>query len=117
MPPFSEPDAAAEPVPDVFAEIADIAAQVCVKIDGSFVRGSAGDRINEAVVDAIARLAQAVGAYTVAESVETGASLERMKALGIDFAQGYGLHRPEPYAELAARMHYAPANACSVHAA
>ena len=88
-----------------------------VKIDGSFVRGSGEDPVNAAVVDAIARLAKAVGAYTVAESVESRASLERMAALGVDFAQGHALHRPEPYADLAARMDYARALACSVHAA
>ena len=78
-----------------------------VKIDGSFVRGSGSDRIDHAVVDAIQRLAQAAGAKTIAESVESRETFERLCALGIDLAQGYVIHRPEPYVELAERMDYA----------
>ena len=78
-----------------------------VKIDGSFIRGSANDRVDHAAVDAIRRLAQAVGAKTIAESVESTESLERVRGLGIDFAQGYVIHSPEPYPELAERMEYA----------
>ena len=78
-----------------------------VKIDGSFVRGSGADRIDHAVVDAIRRLAHAVDAKTIAESVESRETLERLRDLGIDFAQGYVIHRPEPYVELAERMDYA----------
>ena len=78
-----------------------------VKIDGSFVRGSAGDRVDHAVVEAIRKLAHAVGAKTIAESVESRETCERLRGLGIDFAQGHVIHRPEPYGELAERMDYA----------
>jgi EAL domain-containing protein (putative c-di-GMP-specific phosphodiesterase class I) len=78
-----------------------------VKIDGSFVRGSGTDRIDHAAVDAIRRLAHAVEAKTIAESVENRETFDRVRDLGIDFAQGYVIHRPEPYLELAARMDYA----------
>jgi len=78
-----------------------------VKIDGSFVRGSGTDRVDHAAVDAIRRLAHAVGAKTIAESVESRETYERVRDLGIDFAQGYVIHRPEPYPELAERMDYA----------
>jgi diguanylate cyclase (GGDEF)-like protein len=78
-----------------------------VKIDGSFVRGSGTDRVDSAVVDAIRRLAHAVGAKTIAESVESRETYDRVRELGIDFAQGYVIHRPEPYPELAGRMDYA----------
>jgi diguanylate cyclase (GGDEF)-like protein len=78
-----------------------------VKIDGSFVRGSGTDHVDSAVVDAIRRLAHAVGAKTIAESVESRETYDRVRELGIDFAQGYVIHRPEPYPELAGRMDYA----------
>jgi len=78
-----------------------------VKIDGSFVRGSGADRVDHAVVDAIRRLAHAVGAKTIAESVESRETFERVRELGIDFAQGHVIHRPEPYPALAERMDFA----------
>ena len=77
-----------------------------LKIDGEVVRGSATDQVDGAVVDAIQRLALAIGAKTIAESVESPAAFERVRALGIDFAQGFGIHAPEPYPALARRMDY-----------
>jgi diguanylate cyclase (GGDEF)-like protein len=88
-----------------------------LKIDGGFVRGAADDRIDLAVVDAIRRLAQAAGAQTIAECVETPSILERVRSLGIDFGQGHMLHSPEPYASLAERMDYPAPERCVVHAA
>jgi EAL domain-containing protein (putative c-di-GMP-specific phosphodiesterase class I) len=77
-----------------------------LKIDGSFVRGSSRDAVDRAAVDAARRLAEAVGAKTIAECVESPDTLERMRALGIDFAQGHLIHMPEPYSALAERMGY-----------
>ena len=77
-----------------------------LKIDGAYVRGSRTDGVDYAVVDAIQRLARAVGAKTIAESVESEETLRQMRDLGIDFVQGYAIHRPEPYGELATRMQY-----------
>jgi diguanylate cyclase (GGDEF)-like protein len=88
-----------------------------IKIDGSFVRGSGEDAVDRAVVDAIQRLARAVGARTIAESVETEESERRLRELGIDFAQGNYIHRPEAYAHLAPRMNYVRAENCAVQAA
>ena len=87
-----------------------------LKIDGSFVRGSHGDRVDLAAVDAASRLARAVGAKTIAESVESHETLERMRAIGIDFAQGHLLHMPEPYAALADRMDYPRVAGCALAA-
>ena len=84
-----------------------------LKIDGSFVRGAADDPVNQAVLDAICRLARAVGARTIAESVENAEALERLRAQGIDFGQGYVIHVPEPYADLAARMGYPRQERCA----
>ncbi|MGI8933357.1 MAG: hypothetical protein ACR2FS_04715 [Phormidesmis sp.] len=35
-------------------------------------------------------------AYTIAEFVENEAILEKLKGLGIDYAQGYGVTEPKP---------------------
>jgi diguanylate cyclase (GGDEF)-like protein len=89
-----------------------------LKIDGSFVRGIAEDRIDRAAVTAIQQLSQAAGAKTIAESVESLEILERVRSMGIDFGQGYIIHPPEPYAALATRMNYPTSpTTCVVHAA
>ena len=88
-----------------------------IKIDGSFVRNVHDDALSRAVVDAIQRLARAVGATTIAESVESARTLKHVSDLGIDFAQGFAIHAPEPYRDFAERMHYANVHGCAVHAA
>lgn len=88
-----------------------------LKIDGAFVRGSGHDAVDLAAVDAARRLARAVGALTIAESVESAEILSRMTDLGIEFAQGRFIHSPEPYSALAARMDYPYPVSCAVAAA
>ena len=48
------------------------------------------------MVEAINRLGGALGLKTIAEFVETEATLQRLRDIGVDFAQGYAIHRPEP---------------------
>jgi two-component system, chemotaxis family, CheB/CheR fusion protein len=67
-----------------------------LKIDGHFVQDLPADPFDDAVVQAIQRIAVALGLRTIAESVESEAILERVKAIGIDFAQGYTLAVPKP---------------------
>ena len=51
-------------------------------------------------VDVINRLAHALGLQTVAEFVDSEAVLHKLHELGVDYAQGYHLHKPQPVAEL-----------------
>lgn len=67
-----------------------------LKIDLSIVRELHRDLYQRAVVDSISRLGCGIGAQVVAEGVETEAELTSLEALGIDFAQGFHFHRPEP---------------------
>jgi EAL domain-containing protein (putative c-di-GMP-specific phosphodiesterase class I) len=46
-------------------------------------------------VDAINRISHILGMHTVAESVEDAATLDMIKALGIDYVQGYFIAKPE----------------------
>jgi diguanylate cyclase (GGDEF)-like protein/PAS domain S-box-containing protein len=69
-----------------------------LKIDGAFVRNLAHDRIDAAMVEAIQRVGQVMGLQTIAEFVEDDAILQRLRELGVDFAQGYGIHAPQPLA-------------------
>lgn len=69
-----------------------------LKIDGSFVREMLDDPVNLVMIEAIQRIGQAMGKRTIAEFVESEAMLERLRGLGIDYAQGHYIARPMPFA-------------------
>ncbi|MCC5809155.1 MAG: EAL domain-containing protein [Ectothiorhodospiraceae bacterium] len=66
-----------------------------LKIDGQFVQTLLSDEVNQAVVESIHRVATAMGIRTIAEFVEDHALAARLREMGIDYGQGYGLHKPE----------------------
>lgn len=67
-----------------------------LKIDGSFIKNIDREKIDQELVTCMHRIAYALGVKTVAEWVENDAILQTLKQLGIDYAQGYGIHQPEP---------------------
>lgn len=67
-----------------------------LKIDGSFVRDLDDSGLAQAVVRSIADIGHVLGKATVAEQVETESQRERMRLMGVDFAQGYLFGRPQP---------------------
>ena len=67
-----------------------------LKIDQSFVAGIATDPNDRAIVDSIARLAEAFGLALVAEGVEFRDQAECLLALGCHRAQGFFFSRPIP---------------------
>jgi diguanylate cyclase (GGDEF)-like protein/PAS domain S-box-containing protein len=69
-----------------------------LKIDGQFVTGLLDDPLDDVAVRCFVEVAQAVGLKTVAEFVERIEVRDRLLQLGVDYAQGYLLHRPEPLA-------------------
>ena len=71
-----------------------------LKIDGQFVRDLVDDPLDEAAVRCFADVAKVMGLTTVAEFVDKPAVLERLHAMGVDFAQGYLLHEPAPIGQL-----------------
>ena len=68
-----------------------------LKIDGSFVQHLATDETDKAMVRAITDVGQTLGKIMVAEFVEDQQSLEYLKQLGVEYVQGYHLHRPEKF--------------------
>ncbi len=66
-----------------------------LKIDGSFVRQMLHNTVDHAMVDAINRIGHIMGIKTIAEFVESDAMLARLREMGVDYAQGYGVHKPE----------------------
>ena len=71
-----------------------------VKIDGSFVRDIVTDRNSLATVKAIVELAKTLSMETVAEYVESDAILAMVRKLGVDFAQGFAIGKPQPLDKL-----------------
>lgn len=65
-----------------------------LKIDQSFVRDMDNGDADKAMVNAIVRMAQAMGLRITAEGVETQEQLKFLQALGCDEAQGYYFSRP-----------------------
>ncbi len=60
-----------------------------VKIDGVFVREMLDNRTDYAMVEAINSIGHVMGLYTVAEYVENEATLNILREMGVDFAQGH----------------------------
>jgi diguanylate cyclase (GGDEF)-like protein/PAS domain S-box-containing protein len=74
-----------------------------LKIDGHFVTGVIDDPLDELAVRCFVQVAEVIGLGTVAEFVESASVLERLRQIGVHYAQGYYLHRPEPFETLMAR--------------
>jgi diguanylate cyclase (GGDEF)-like protein/PAS domain S-box-containing protein len=68
-----------------------------VKIDGSFVKDMVGDPISRAMVETINRMASLMGKRTIAEFVESGEILDALRGIGVDYAQGYAIGRPQAF--------------------
>lgn len=71
-----------------------------LKIDGGFVRHVDAEPLDYVIVNAIAQIGRDMGLKTVAECVETANILDKLREIGVDYAQGYHIHRPEPYVVL-----------------
>jgi PAS domain S-box-containing protein len=67
-----------------------------LKIDIEFVRDVLTNSASRNVVQAIVNLAAGFGLKTVAEGVEDAETLDLLRELGADCAQGYHVGRPEP---------------------
>ena len=67
-----------------------------LKIDGQFIQDITTDPIDMAMVKSINEVGHVMGKQTIAEFVEDDQTKELLTAVGVDYAQGYALHRPEP---------------------
>ncbi|MDD5052936.1 MAG: GGDEF and EAL domain-containing protein [Sulfuricurvum sp.] len=67
-----------------------------IKIDGSLIQNINTDPKHAVVVEAIADFASKVGAKTIAEFISSEELFNRIKAMGIDYAQGYYVGKPAP---------------------
>ena len=67
-----------------------------IKIDGSFVRDIESDPMSRSIVEAICKIGHQRGLGVVAEWVADPGVVPLLRDLGVDYGQGFALHRPEP---------------------
>jgi len=67
-----------------------------LKIDGMFVKNIVNDPIDHAMVKSINEIGQVMGMKTIAEFVENNEIREKLRAIGVDYAQGYAIGKPQP---------------------
>lgn len=67
-----------------------------LKIDGMFIKKMEKDIVTQGIVEGIHHIGKAMGLKIVAEYVETESILHRVSSLGIDYAQGFYIERPNP---------------------
>jgi len=67
-----------------------------LKIDPGIVLRLATSPVDLAKLKAIVRVARDTRRLTIAQCVEDAQTRERLSALGVDYAQGFGVARPEP---------------------
>lgn len=68
-----------------------------IKIDGSFIQKIVTSRENQIFVQAIVQVARGLHKRIIAEFVEDGETLVWLAAVGVDYAQGYHIGRPQPH--------------------
>lgn len=71
-----------------------------IKIEGSFVREMLTNSSDRVMVEAINQVGHTLGIQTIAEHVSDPAIVDELRALGVDYAQGFGVGRPQPLREV-----------------
>jgi EAL domain-containing protein (putative c-di-GMP-specific phosphodiesterase class I) len=71
-----------------------------LKINGLFVKDIVDDPLDFVLVKSINEIGQVMGIQTIAEYVESDKILKLVREIGINYAQGYGIHNPQPFEEL-----------------
>ena len=80
-----------------------------LKIDGHFITNLLDDAIDNAAVRCFCEVAKVMGVKTIAEFVERDAVRDELRVIGVDMAQGYLIHKPEPLHRLLSSVLRAPA--------
>jgi len=67
-----------------------------LKIDGCFIRNMDRDPVDYTMVQAIASMCRVLGLKTIGEFAENADIIEKLRDIGVDYAQGYGISKPLP---------------------
>lgn len=70
-----------------------------LKIDGSFIKDIINNPSDCALVAAINQMSHTLGLQTVAEYTHNQPIIERLRQLGVDYAQGYFFGKPAPWGQ------------------
>ncbi len=73
-----------------------------VKVEGAIVRKLLTSEIAEVRLKAIAHVGEVLGFRVIAEMVEDAELVMKLMALGVPFAQGFGICRPQPIGDFLA---------------
>ena len=65
-----------------------------LKIDGAFVKDMLSSPGDYAMVKSMRDIGHSLGMHTVAEYVESPMILGKLREIGVDYAQGYAIHKP-----------------------
>lgn len=68
-----------------------------IKLDGSLVNDIAESNFSQAIVRAIHDVARVLEIPLIAEHVESQDELDQLRVIGVEYAQGFLLHHPEPW--------------------
>ncbi|CAH9052597.1 hypothetical protein PSECIP111951_00653 [Pseudoalteromonas holothuriae] len=71
-----------------------------IKIDGMFVKDIDDDEFSHAMVRSINDFAHTIGLKTIAEFASNALIMKRLEELGVDYAQGFYIHKPQLLTEL-----------------
>jgi EAL domain-containing protein (putative c-di-GMP-specific phosphodiesterase class I) len=71
-----------------------------LKIDGQFIQNLLDEPLSDSAVRSFIDVAKVVGLETVAEYVDNPKILARIKELGVNYAQGFLLHKPQSIDEV-----------------
>lgn len=75
-----------------------------IKIDGQFVKEIATNSIDREMVRAIHRVGEAMNIVTVAEFVEDQETVDELRRIGVNYAQGYFIGKPTPVSQAIAAL-------------
>ncbi|MEB3356572.1 MAG: EAL domain-containing protein [Synechococcales bacterium] len=67
-----------------------------LKIDGNFIRDILEDPVDYTIVEFISHISRTIGMKTIAEFVESQVVRDRLRLIGVDYVQGYGISIPTP---------------------
>lgn len=76
-----------------------------LKIDGEFVRSCTTSQTDQLLIRAAVEIARGMGKRTIAEYVGDDETVELLRELGVDYAQGFHIGHPAPLHERLARDH------------
>ena len=71
-----------------------------LKIDAIFIRELLEEPVNSTIVKSFHQVAQTMGIETIAEFVDSESKFLKLQSLGIDYAQGYWIAKPQSFPQL-----------------